>query len=258
MKKMSRILALGIIFLGIGVQCAWAATYHFSFTGSELTSFYRYSGDVTTFDPYPVGTRKMTLFSYNSVTSSYDVTGEYYSDWTDRHQYDEELERAGEETWYITGLNTWGLGGAAVEKWGEDELFTATNPTSPNGWSQVFFPDGTLGWNMDTPTDWESYDDQSKWLFIKNHAIKLGGGGAGFNFSFVADVTDPNLTMWFGATAINKLTLTRDNHKYIKYQGNLQVTGTPVPVPGTLPLLGAGLVFMGVLTFYRKREKNRT
>ena len=258
MKKIFRILALGIIFLWIGVQCAWSSSYRFSFTGSDLTSFYRYSGDVTTLDPYPIGTRKMTLFSYDSATGSYDVKGEYYSDLDDRREYNRELHRRGAKAWYITGFNIWGIGGDAAERWGEDELYTATSPTSSNGWSSFFFSDGTLGWNMDTPTDWNDYDDQSKWLFIKNHAIKLNGGGAGFNFSFVADVTDPDLTIWFGGTAINKLTLTQDKHKYIKYQGNTQLTGTPVPIPGTLALLGAGLVSMGVLTSFRRRKRNRT
>lgn len=216
------------------------------------------TGDVTdlpltpTIEPYPLGTRKMTVHKWKNNADK--VTGEYYSDTAHASDFLAEWNRDGKnKAWYMVGFNIWGLGGDEAERWGEDKLYDPEDPTSPKKWSASYGSTyGSLQWSLNIPNRFLGRTNKT-WKFVRKHGIKLRGGGINHHFSFMANLSDPTLNVWFGGTLMNKKTMTSAKHKWIKYQGNLQLTGTPVPEPGTFLLLGFGLIAIGGLSFCRKR-----
>jgi len=226
-------------FLWLSASEVRATPYIFTIDGSELMNIPTpYSGDVTTQNPYPIGTRKMTVHEYG--TNGDTVTGEYYSDTTTSHGDPFYNEVNNNDEWYLIEFNLWGLGGTDAQGWGETVTYTATGLSSPVNWSyETWLPPNPNVLHFHVNTN------------IYTDGIKFGGG-SGLEFKFIADVSSPDLTIWFGGTLNNEGSSNyQTNYKWIKYQGNIQLHGQPVPEPATLYLLGISLLGLG---FYRRSK----
>ena len=233
-KALASFLTSCVIF-GMTVTSVWATLYKFTMTDTALMSYTMYSRDVQNQNPYPLNSRKWTVHEY--INNQDQVTGEYYSQNSDIS----DVAAIINGDWFLVEFNLWGIGGRDAAHWGETELYNPTNPTVPNDWAYNFLPVN----NLSVLHFYLTTGDYSDGLSYSNQS--------GLTFSFVADVVDPDLEIWFGGTLNNADSSVTG--KWIKYQGNLMLHGTQVPEPATLFLLGFALIGLGTLAFTRRLSK---
>ena len=231
------LLMYGLLTLMCSV--AWATPYEFNFTGEDLAYIN------TNASRYDLGSRMLMVYQLDN--GSYQMTDKYYSD-----EYNTDTETQQQFDW----LRYWGLvdfsldpnNSATAQVWGQNQSFTILSASVNDPWNawKVEVDNGAYKWYTDDLKYAVGFGIPPNFhAFYENKNIK---------FSFIADVSNPNLIAWFGSTLNNPGSL-NSPYKTMKYEGAMELQGNPVgasvPEPATLVLLGISLT--GLL--FAKREK---
>ncbi len=216
---------------------SFATLYHFTINGDDLMSASILTGDHTSDDPYQIGYRKLTVYERNTLI------GEYYSDTAHPNfasNFYEDDDGDGEYDWYLVDFTIQGTSDTASQRWGQTTNYNPSNISTPSGWTSTYIP---------STKSVKFYITSSNYI----DGIQVGGG-QGTTFEFVADVSNPTLTIWFGGTLNSQKSLTTP-YRWMKYQGAITLQGTPVPEPSTLFLFGFALIGLGTLLFNKRLSK---
>lgn len=264
MKKLATTLLVigGLAFAT--ASHATVATYEFSFTAADMMRYVTANGaDGSTaagnslFDGARL-VRKNLASTADGYTRSYiGSENAAFTNWADS------------TTDQLLGFNLWGLDGRGA-KWGED--------FKPTAWRSQSDPAGWTNWQSNWPASWgptpsgyitdvipgwdaTTYADALAFGNPLNAAIK-------YTFQVDLDTSDmfwngatngapntlPQLTLWFGgwmgAAGAPGDDINWNAPRYL-YEGNMVLTGTQIPEPASLALVGLALA--GLAAVRRRR-----
>lgn len=252
MKKFTTILAVaGGLFFSAAAH-ATNVTYEFSFTAADMMNYVIVDGadgstavDNSLFD----GARLTREGGSPYIRSYIETQNDAFETW------------ATSTTHTMNAFNIWGFDGLGA-KWGDDYKHTNSLITdSASGWAT--YDAGWLpawganpnpytfvspGWYVEDTIDGFDFDDTD--LADQVFTFELSFNTT--DWLFGADTNGaPNtlggpMTFWFGGWMGDDT----GAYQYI-YEGNLVLTGTRVPEPAPMALLGLGLLAFGVA---RKRR----
>lgn len=274
MKKKSLCLVLAMsamLLLSAGTALSGTILYRFSFTGADLFNqqfVYGADGSSAADNDLYDGARLLRV----GTNGNHADAGRTYVQ-SQHGSFTSRWNTYRDGGYVFDSFNLWGLDGRGAF-WGEDfkPLFWYSHE-GPSGWST-----GYHTWPWGNPPENANTLDFPWWDGGQANGIALGATQSeleALKYSFIigfdendmfwgqdtkgnglldAPNTLPELTFWFGGY----VTQYADDGGYLDYhlyEGNMVLSGTEIPEPSTLALLGVGLLAAGIGFIRRRRAQ---